>query len=233
MTSGNGNLYVGGLFSSAGGSPSQGIASWDGSSWSPLGSGCGGGMYPYVFSITVYGTDVYSAGLYTTAGGQTCNGIAKWNGSTWSPLGSGFYSGGSNVYGAYASVIFNNKLVCGGIFSTAGGVSAGNVAQWDGLVITEINNNNQNAPKSFSLSQNYPNPFNPSTTIKFSVAKQENVKLTVMNELGQEVAVIANKQYNPGSYEVKWDASNQSSGVYFYKISTQSFSETKKMMLVK
>jgi flagellar hook assembly protein FlgD len=61
----------------------------------------------------------------------------------------------------------------------------------------------------------------------------ENVKLTVTNELGQEVATIANKQYAPGSYEIKWDASNQGSGVYFYKISTPSYSETKRMVLVK
>jgi hypothetical protein len=88
-------------------------------------------------------------------------------------------------------------------------------------------------PNEFSLSQNYPNPFNPSTTIRFSVAKQENVKLTVSNELGQIVATLVNKNFNTGNYEVKWDASNQSSGVYFYKISTPSFSETKKMLLIK
>jgi hypothetical protein len=96
-----------------------------------------------------------------------------------------------------------------------------------------INNTNSNIPSSFSLSQNYPNPFNPTTTIKFIVAKNESVKLTVMNELGQEVATIVNKPYNPGCYEVKWDASNQSSGVYFCKITTPSFSETKKMLLAK
>jgi hypothetical protein len=190
-------------------------------------------MYPYVFGIIPFGGNVYAGGLYTVAGGQTVNGIAKWDGTNWISMGSGFSSGGSNVYGAFAMTIFNNKLVCGGIFNSVDGVNAGNVAQWDGLIMTGVNNNNSNTPKGFSLSQNYPNPFNPSTTIRFSVNKQENVKLTVANEIGQIVTELVNKQYAPGSYEVKWDASKQSSGVYFYTISTPSFSETKKMVLTK
>ena len=233
MTSGNGKLYVGGLFSSAGGSPAQGIASWDGVSWSNLGSGCGGGLYPYVFSIVVYGTDVYSAGLYTIAGGQTCNGIAKWDGNTWSPLGNGFWSGGGNVYGAYAACIFNNKLVCGGIFSSAGGVSAGNVAQWDGMLLTGLNGNNGNTPKNYSLSQNYPNPFNPSTKIKFSIPKSEMVNLTIYNAAGSKVNELVNEQMNAGDHEVTFNASTLSSGIYFYTIKSSEYTETRKMILVK
>jgi trimeric autotransporter adhesin len=231
MTSGNGKLYAGGLFSQAGGIPAQGIASWDGSQWSNLGSGCSGGFYPYVFSILVQGTDVYAAGLYTIAGGQTVNGIAKWNGSTWSGLGSGFWSGGSNVFGAYASCIYNGKLVCGGIFSSAGGISAGNVAQWD-LLLTGVNNNNEISDK-FELSQNYPNPFNPSTKINFNIPKSGNVKLNVFDASGKEVAELVNENLNAGIHEVTFNASALSSGVYFYTLKSNDFVETKKMTLVK
>jgi len=231
MTSGNGKLYAGGLFSQAGGISAQGIASWDGTSWSNLGSGCSGGFYPYVFSILVHGTDVYAAGLYTIAGGQTSNGIAKWNGTTWSPLGSGFWSGGSNVFGAYATCIYNGKLVCGGIFSSAGGSSAGNVAQWDGL-LTGINNN-QTAPDKFELSQNYPNPFNPSTKISFSIPKSESVNLTVYDAEGREAAVLVNEHMDAGTHEVTFNASGLSSGIYFYTIKTTSFTSAKKMILAK
>jgi hypothetical protein len=231
LASGNGKLYAGGLFSSAGGISAQGIASWDGELWSNLGTGCSGGLYPYVFSITVHGTDVYSAGLYTIAGGQTCNGIAKWNGTSWSPLGSGFWSGGSNVYGAYSSCIYNGNLVCGGIFSSAGGTGAGNVAQWNGL-LTGVNNN-QIAPDKFELSQNYPNPFNPTTKISFSIPKSETVNLTVYDASGKAAVLLVNEHMNAGTHEITFNASEFSSGVYFYTIKTNSFSSTKKMVLTK
>lgn len=227
MASGNGKLYAGGLFSQAGGMPAQGIAGWDGTSWSNLGSGCSGGFYPYVMSILVHGTDVYAAGLYTIAGGQTCNGIAKWNGVSWSPLGSGFWNGGSNVYGAYATCIYNGKLVCGGIFNSPGN----NIAQWDGL-LTGISNNNE-IPEKFELSQNYPNPFNPSTKISFSIPKLELVNITVYDITGKETAVLVNENMNAGSHEVTFNASGLSSGIYFYTIRATGYTSTKKMILAK
>jgi hypothetical protein len=93
-------------------------------------------------------------------------------------------------------------------------------------------------PNSYVLSQNYPNPFNPTTKIKFDLpvnVKREasNVKLIIYDILGRDVATLVNEQLKPGSYEVEWDATNYPSGVYFYKLQTESFSETKKMVLVK
>jgi hypothetical protein len=84
-------------------------------------------------------------------------------------------------------------------------------------------------PSGFSLSQNYQYPF---TIIKFQVTKQENIKLTIVNEFGQEVITIFNKQFKPGGYEIKLDATDMGSGVYFCKISTPSFSETQKLMSI-
>jgi hypothetical protein len=88
-------------------------------------------------------------------------------------------------------------------------------------------------PESFSLSQNYPNPFNPSTKFTYELPVTNYVKLVVCDVLGREVETLVNEQLKPGSYEVEWDGSNYPSGVYFYKLITESFSETKKMVLVK
>jgi len=96
-------------------------------------------------------------------------------------------------------------------------------------------------PSSYSLSQNYPNPFNPSTKIKFSVPlwrglrgwNEGNVRLSVFDITGKEVATLVNEQLQPGTYETDWNASSFSSGVYFYKIVAGNFSETRKMILMK
>jgi hypothetical protein len=88
-------------------------------------------------------------------------------------------------------------------------------------------------PKEYSLSQNYPNPFNPSTDIKFDIPKNSFVKLAVYNELGKEIAVLVNKDMPAGKYETGWNASNYSSGIYFYKLSAGDFTGTRKMILLK
>ena len=92
-------------------------------------------------------------------------------------------------------------------------------------------------PTEFSLLQNYPNPFNPSTVIRYGIGdsrhKTKNVNLTIYNVLGQEVATLVNQQQKAGSYEVHFDASNLTSGVYFYRFKSGSFSESCKMILIK
>ena len=88
-------------------------------------------------------------------------------------------------------------------------------------------------PNYYSLSQNYPNPFNPSTVIKFTLPEAQNVKLTVFDVLGREVISLVNEHRNPGVYEVNFDASELSSGVYFYRLVTDNFSDTKRMLLVR
>ncbi|HEY3251305.1 MAG TPA: SBBP repeat-containing protein [Ignavibacteria bacterium] len=96
-----------------------------------------------------------------------------------------------------------------------------------------ISNINSEIPENFSLEQNYPNPFNPSTTIKFAVPAEDNVSIKVYDMLGKEVAVLVNEIVKAGNYEVKFEASKLSSGTYFYRITTSSFNDVKKMMLVK
>lgn len=88
-------------------------------------------------------------------------------------------------------------------------------------------------PAAYFLQQNYPNPFNPSTTIKFGLLKDEFVTLKVYNILGEEISSLISANMKAGSHEFVFDASNLSSGLYLYKINAGSFSEVKKMILVK
>jgi len=101
-----------------------------------------------------------------------------------------------------------------------------------------IQNISSEVPKSFALYQNYPNPFNPNTKIKFSLPNPSKggaleTRLVVYDALGRVVATLVDQQMQPGSYEVEWDAGNYPSGVYFYKLESGSFSESKKLVLIK
>ena len=88
-------------------------------------------------------------------------------------------------------------------------------------------------PVEYALEQNYPNPFNPSTTIKYSIPEDEFVKLAVYNLLGEEVATLVNNIQKAGRYEVGFNGSELSSGVYIYRIETGNFTSSKKLMLMK
>ena len=88
-------------------------------------------------------------------------------------------------------------------------------------------------PTKFELSQNFPNPFNPSTTISFSIPNEELVSLKVYNSLGEEVVELINETKQAGNYEINFNASGLSSGIYFYKIQAGSFTQTKKMTILK
>lgn len=103
----------------------------------------------------------------------------------------------------------------------------------DTNTLVGINQISSEIPNNFSLSQNYPNPFNPATNIKFQIPKTRLVKLVVYDALGKEVQTLVNQQLGAGTYSVDFDGSNLSSGVYYYRIETGSFTETKKMLIVK
>jgi hypothetical protein len=132
-----------------------------------------------------------------------------------------------NYYDAPASVFLDN------IFFPANSV------------VTSINSIEQ-SPLEFKLYQNYPNPFNPTTKIKYSIPSVSqsplpggarggwmNVQLKIYDILGREVATLVNKQQSPGNYDVEFNASNLSSGVYFYKLTAGELVETRKMLLLK
>jgi len=88
-------------------------------------------------------------------------------------------------------------------------------------------------PSDFELYQNYPNPFNPKTNIRFDLSKSLHTKLIIFDIIGKEVAILVNEKLGSGSYEVDWDGSNFTSGVYFFKLITDEYVDVKKMLLVK
>jgi hypothetical protein len=89
------------------------------------------------------------------------------------------------------------------------------------------------APMDYALHQNYPNPFNPTTSIKYGVAVKSHIVMKVFNALGSEVAILVNKEKPIGSYEVEFDATGLPSGIYFYQLVSGTYSETRKMNLLK
>jgi photosystem II stability/assembly factor-like uncharacterized protein len=93
--------------------------------------------------------------------------------------------------------------------------------------------NNASTIKDFTLYQNYPNPFNPSTTIKFDIPKETFAVIKIYNSQGKEVEKLTEGKYLQGSYNIEFNAVNYPSGIYYYKIETESFTETKKMILIK
>ncbi|MBK8549814.1 MAG: T9SS type A sorting domain-containing protein [Ignavibacteria bacterium] len=98
---------------------------------------------------------------------------------------------------------------------------------------TNIVSQNVKIPEGYFLGDNFPNPFNPSTNIKFSITEKSFVKLVIYNSSGKEVDRLLNQSLLAGTYQLKWNAENQTSGVYFYRIETENFSAIKKMILIK
>jgi hypothetical protein len=118
-----GDVYVGGLFTTAGGNPANRIAKWNGSSWSALGTGVDNDVY----AIAISGSDVYVGGYFTAAGGNPANYIAKWNGSSWSALGTGVDDGT-----VWAIAVSGSDVYVGGAFTTVGGNTVNGIAKWNG-----------------------------------------------------------------------------------------------------
>ena len=102
-----------------------------------------------------------------------------------------------------------------------------------GVTFIEEEGNNPTQPKEFLLQQNYPNPFNPSTSIQYEINSMQFVTIKVYDLLGREVVTLVNEEKPTGKYEVNFNASNLTSGVYFYRIQAGDFVETKKMIYLK
>jgi len=196
-----------------------------GSSWTnisgnleqnPDGSG-NGPSCRWATTVNVNGTMKYfvatSTGLYSTS---TLNG----NATVWAQEGPNTIGNvvctmvkGRNT-DDFVAVATHGK----GIFSAAG--------------VTDVKGGSA-LPENYSLSQNYPNPFNPSTTIEFTLPAAGNVRLILFDAVGEEVDVIASKDFSAGFHSVNYNASNLPSGVYFYRIETGSFVQSKKMILLR
>jgi hypothetical protein len=222
LTVHNGELIAGGAFTRSGGTTLNYIARWNGSNWEALAEG----FDNTVEALTTYNDDLIAGGWFTSTGIISANRVARWDGSNWQPLGSGV----SAV--VYSLSEYQNDLYLTGEFQTAGDKASARFARWSTEPVN-VSNMSPNIPGSFVLHQNYPNPFNPVTTILFSVPEQSHVELRVYDLLGREVQVLVNDVKLAGTHTVELDARSLPSGVYFYRINTPSFIETKRMILLR
>ena len=211
--------------------------------------------------LNIYGLSF--SGNIGIAGGSTSAGdggisISTDNGTTWTPgpfRGSGAANcatqGNDFLYTTFTGAIYlsNNSGIS---FQEADSVSGseyynvkiaktGN-SVWacgvggiirKGIINLTAINDMKSVVQRFSLEQNYPNPFNPSTSIKYNIARPGLVKIDVYNTLGQRVKELVNEIKASGSYNISFNSSSISSGIYFYKIETPQFSQVKKMIVLK
>lgn len=216
----NVELIAGGSFTTAGGVNANYIARWNGIEWLPLGSGMGAGGFGMtsVVGLAVYDYKITACGNFTTAGGVSVNRIAKCD------------------YNTICGDNYDKVLVChkGNTICISPNAVPAHLMHGDYLgECTEGMDNITSIPGKFVLYDNYPNPFNPVTRIKFDLPENANTKLVIYDVLGRAVSVIADGYLTAGTHIIDWNGSDCSSGVYFYRITADNFTDTKKMFLMK
>ncbi len=208
------NGLVGGGYQTAGSFPTIWKTTDSGINWAPVftqNSNVWVGISKIVFpSINIgYAINATSTGagalLKTTNGGSSWANEATPKGN----LRSLFFTGISNGY-------------------TVG--DGGIILKFSGT--TGVPNKETSIPVFFSLSQNYPNPFNPSTTIGYSLGENSHVRISVFDVIGKEITTLVDEEKSAENYAVKFDAKDLSSGIYFYRLQTDEFTQTKKLILL-
>ncbi len=222
-------LYIGGEFDSPGTGNSTSLVKWDGSTWSEVYGGVTYenpiGVYPRISDIEFAGGKLILSGLFTMAGNNAVSNTAIYDVSGWNDMG-----GGTNDYPVDLE-LNGSRLIVSGTFTVAGNHPSVAVAMYD--IPTSVDDGNGISKPDYHLSQNYPNPFNPATTISFTLPAVSDVKLKVYNVMGQQVAELVNDRLAAGTHTVRWNASDYSSGVYFYELTAGDIKISKKMLLVK
>lgn len=194
-----------------------------------------------IFKSTNFGMNWVNIGSLGTGLIRGMTGFPMWSGNVMyvrnasSSIYYGFGTGQWFVYytapaGSYNHIGVERNSgwpIVGYAVRTNGGITKFNV------FVEGINQISAEIPVESSLSQNYPNPFNPVTHFGFRVAESGLVKLTIYDALGKVVDALVNQQMQPGSYEADWDASAYPSGVYYYSLESESFKQTRKMVLIK
>ena len=269
------NLIVGGTFTSIGNS----VASWNGTTFTALGSGITGGAAT-VKGLTVWSNILIAAGDFTTAGvtDVPASNVAGYgaipvaptlispadgaNGITITPVLDWSDVAGATTYGVQVSgnVNFTTTLInVTGLATSTYNVPPATLNNnttyfWRATASNGLGTrpfslirffttslvgiiNTQEIPVKFNLYQNYPNPFNPVTKIRFDIPENNSpgskINLSVFDINGREVTNLVNQDYTAGIWEIDFNASNLSSGVYFYKLTAGSYTALNKMILVK
>ena len=191
--------------------------------------------------------------IYSQTGNGTCQGSSTWvhkwvvrnmvNGASGEAISTGHWAAGTSKSKTWTTTLDNAWIYANcdvGVFvyMATGGPLSGScpVLQTKKESISTFPTGIENqgtVALSYSLEQNYPNPFNPTTNIHFSIPKDGNVSLKFYDILGNEIATYVNGFMKAGIYNAEFNGSNYSSGVYFYKLVSGNFSETKRMILTK
>jgi len=196
-----------------------------GTSWTAIDSGLAGGVYAIQ---PLNGSNVFVGTASGGDGGRVY--LLTNHGSIWDTVSTGLRT--SYVL----SLAINSGYLFAGTYGGEGFAGDTGAGVWKRPLtemITAVKDSKSKIPTTFSLSQNYPNPFNPATTISFALPSRSLVSLKVFDILGREVSTIVSGELQAGSYTRQWNASNMASGVYFYRLQAGSFSETKKLLLLK
>jgi hypothetical protein len=199
--------------------PMMGRTTDGGTTWTPINIGAG-------VSGTCYLNWVPNTSVVYIIGSNGKVSRSLNNGLTWDTMAT---AGVTNItHFDFANI---NNIIYGYAVSSNGSV----IKLIDSVLLnlTGINHNEGTVPSVYSLKQNYPNPFNPTTTINYDVPLSGFVKISIFDILGNLVSVPVNEIKQAGSYEINWNASNYASGTYFYKMESGSFTEFKKMVLIK
>lgn len=174
-----------------------------------------------VYALAVSGTTLFAA-MGKIVCPEAPGGVfmSSNNGTTWINKNQGF-----NNPCIYALLITNSSIFAG---TNSQGIWKRSISE-----IIGIQNVSSELPREYKLYQNYPNPFNPNTNIEFSISKKSLVELIIFDVKGKEISKLVNGNLEAGVYRYNYDGSHLSSGVYFYKLITENFSQTRKMILLK
>ena len=172
----------------------------------------------YITALAVKGENIF-AGIYARGVFLSTD-----NGVNWREIND------SNLY---HEARFIRSLIAGSNYLFIGVTKMGVWRRSLEGVMLPVEDDKSNLPNEYSLMQNYPNPFNPSTSINYKIIKPGMVYLRVFDLLGREVAVLVNEEKNAGSFNVSFNASHLTSGIYYYQLRTNDYLETKKMVLIK
>jgi hypothetical protein len=144
------------------------------------------------------------------------------NGTTWDVI-----AGSANLTSLSQSLYVNDSSIFVGTYGSG-------IWKLPLSTITSVKQPKPPAiPASFDLQQNYPNPFNPSTIIRYGLPLRSQVALNIYNTLGQQVAMLVNRNEEAGYHSVRFDGSNLASGVYFYRLQAGTYVETRKLLLLR
>jgi hypothetical protein len=181
-------------------------------------------------------TVTMTAGTTTFSVSNTAGGTMNWTASSnsvWATItsgSSGTNSGTINISYQANSGVARTATITVTSTGATGSPKSVEVRQDQ---YTDVRDLDLGIPETYELSQNYPNPFNPTTIIRYGIPKDCFVKITVYNSIGKEVEVLISRYQGAGYYEVTFNATKYSSGIYFYKIMAENFSQTKKLLLIK